>query len=260
MDGAAALARGRMRTLKLNDFDASFQPHSFTEEALLRVLAANAKEMKELTYMRAGNITHTVAEVKALLAAAPALQRLTVCVEVDDTADAHALLRRKRPYAALHMLHCWALGQLVRTADGVIGFAADVAACESLRSFSLDSANLEAPAALEALVDAVLTRQLRILKLHSCKFAPAVALPQLARLLTDSRTALRELSIENSPTLFANAKEADIEALCDALSRSKIVWLKMKGTVREPALVAVLLRRALAAWPKGSPAAEVIVE
>ena len=267
--GAAALARGRLRTLKLRDFDSDYEPHNFSDAALLRVVAANAG-LEELTHEREDNEWAPVELVQALLAAAPALQRLTACVATGDAAAARAMLRGEPPYGALHLkqfcMQDTRAASLLRTADGVIAFAADVAATrDSLYCLRLHFAALDAPAALQALVDAALTRpQLLCLDLHFCTFEPAVALPQLARLLADGRSPLRQLRIGRSPTLFADAQGEHLEALCDALATcTRLNMLELKHVGLHGSLhagMASLLRLALASRPVGSPAAVVIVE
>ena len=255
LEGAAARARGRLRTLKLRDFEArNFKPHTFTEEAVLRVVTANAG-LEELTYslfdVDEDPVYMTLKELKALLAAAPALQKLTAAVQVKDANSARALLRSEPPYAAMRLQDiCVAdttAASPLRTAAGVIAFAEAVAACDSTKALTLKHANLEAPAALAALVDAVLTRRLRLIVLNTCTFAPAGALPQLARLLADGCTSLGE--IVDSPTLFANAQEADLDALCNALKKSTLSKLVLTNVGLHPAAhmpMTVLLRRALA--------------
>ena len=262
LEGAAARARGRLRTLKLRDYDAVFQPHGFTFEAALRVVAANAR-LEELAYVcvndDGADVFTSVEELQELLAAAPALQRLTADVDTSDTAVARALLRREPPYAALR-LHDLCVGDdtaasPLRSAAGVIALAEDVAACKSLRVLNLWHANLEAPAALAALVDAALTRELFGISLTRCTFASAVALPQLARLLADDCNELTRLVITDSPTLFENVQEAHLLELFDALKQSFLEWLQLKN-VGLPAgahvYMTVLLRGALASRPEGS--------
>ena len=262
LEGAAALARGRLRTLKLHEFGGSYKPHTVTDAALLRVVAANAR-LEELTYMRAGAAWATVEQLQALLAAAPALQRLAIGVIAYNAASARALLRREPPYAALRLdqlsLYDTSAASPLRTADGVIALAADVAACGSLRSLHVYHAALEAPAALEALVDAVLARGLLYVHLYTCTFASAVALPQLARLLADGRSKLRTLRIQDCPTLFAaDQQQQEMAALCDALTKCntlKRLYLKNGGLHAAAHMpVALLLQRALASRPAGSPA------
>ena len=267
LQGAAALARGRLRMLTLRAFGTLFQPHTFTVAVLHRVLAANVR-LEELAYVHVGFNFMTVEQVQALLAAAPALQQLTTLVKTADVTVARAMLRRAPPYAALRLdqlyIHDKSAASPLRATAGVTAFAADIAACESLRGMNFHHASLVRPAAMEALVDAVLTRRHRHLHLLGCHFAPAVALPQLAHLLADGRSQLRNLSAQDSPTLFENAQATDIEALCDALARSsKLSTLQLKNVglpAGAHAFIAVLLRRALASRPAGSPAAEVTVE
>ena len=119
---------------------------------------------------------------------------------------------------------------------------------------------------MEALVDAALTRRLQVLRLCDCTFAPALALPQLARLLKDGRSEhLWNLCIEDSPTLFANAQKAAIAALCEALEKcTRLTKLTLTNVgLHEEAHVYVelLLSQALASRRRRarSPAATATV-
>ena len=228
LESAAALARGRLRTLKLDDWDGCsvcrrLHAQAFTLPAVLRVLAANS-HLEALSC--AASEPLALAELQALLAAAPALQILNTYGVRTAGATAQALLRHEPPYAAVHVqmlvVNDPTAASPVRTAAGVLAFAADVAACgsESLQHLTLVFANLEAPAAIEALFSAALTHQLLRLHLFFCTFAPGVGLQQLARLLTDGRTAMLEIIIGDSPTLFEDVQEADVALLCDALLRN----------------------------------------
>ena len=270
LEGAAALARGRLRTLTLTDFKVVEEPHTFSEAALLRVLTANAR-LEDLTHEiegeRAGPLTEE--QVQALLAAAPALQQLAVSVITETAAAARAMLRREPPYGALRpqqllVVEYYNDASPLLTADGVISFAADVAACESLWGLGLSYATLTSPAALTALVDAALSRSLVVLQLLECTFTPAAALPQLARLLTDSRSMVDHLEIKDSPTLFRDVQEADMQALFHALAqrnRLELLTLKRVGLrAREKVLMRVLLRGALASRPEDCPQALVAVD
>ena len=272
LEAVTALARGRLRTLKLRDFDVRFEPHSFTVEALLCVVNLNAR-LEELTYVPADNEWLMVAELQLLLAAVPTLQRLITEVETTDAATARALLRREPPYAAVNLCTIGLTDESdeepLRTADSVIAFAADVAACESLRGLALVHANLRPPAALQALIDAALTRRLESIHFNRCEYAPAAALPQLAYLLERGRETLTRLAIEDSPSLFEDVQEEDffegVQLLCDVLSKgsSRLKSLDLSNVgLREGqhTLMEILLHRMLCSRPAGSPEAEVTVE
>ena len=269
LEGAAALARGHLRSLKLHDFDADYYwPNEFSIDSLMCVIKSNAHlEELESTFGDDEQREYLgIWDLDGWMLAA--LQRLSADVENIVANMSRALLRREPPFAALRLhelyVHDKTTASPLRTEAGVIAFAEDVAACESLRGLTLFRANLKAPAALEALVDAVLTRGLSRLYLIKCKFTSAVALPQLARLLADGRSALEYLYILKSPTLLANAREADIAALFDALAQSTKLTTLFLGDVGLPAgaraYMAVLLHKALASRPAGSVAATVTVE
>jgi hypothetical protein len=97
------------------------------------------------------------------------------------------------------------------TADGVLAFAAAVAAHESLTD--LDVAGVDFPRELNALVDAATERRLSRLEVNEC-ILDAVNVPALVRLL--QRGSLTKLEVYNSPG-FPHVDEASWPVLCTAL-------------------------------------------
>jgi hypothetical protein len=197
-------ARGGLQALDVSDSD-------ITYDALLAVVAASPA-LRELR--ACGQDKHLVGcdETNALLQAAPQLQLLDAAVACGPS-DASLLLRsaaaaggalRVRRLALefaterafRHFLLCASNASAAATlwqlpappppdnADLVRAVAADAASCGWLEQLSLLQAPLEAPATLSAVVDAALTRCLRVLKLAGCGLCAASA-PQLARLLRE---------------------------------------------------------------------------
>ena len=247
--GAAALARGGLEALKLTDFGAEYEPSPFTHAALLRVLAAN-RRLRDLAarYDAANYSLHArERELQELLrATGPELRRLDTVAEASGGAAARALLRREPPYGAVHLNSLWVSGD-VGTA-GMRVFAADVAACTTLRQLTLWHVRLEAPAALDALIAAAQTRRLEALRLWRCTFS-AGALRQLARLLDDEGSALKRLQVGLSPSLFENAQEADVMLFCAALQRNATLGELALADVGLQAGPFAALRAAVAARP-----------
>jgi hypothetical protein len=182
---AAARACGGLHSLDVTGCTA------ITHEALRAVAAANAGALRALRAC-GGNLVGP-REVECLLRAAP---RLAVC-EVDvlcrELALARRLLRNEAPLAALHMrtlLFQPAVGE--RDEATVLALAADLTSHAHLQRLQLHYAPLNIAAALDAVVDAVLTRRLTRVTLHSCYLSPD-SMPALARLVGGG--ALAELVI-----------------------------------------------------------------
>jgi hypothetical protein len=176
---AAARAGGGLRSLHL---DTWFISH----EALLEVMTANAGALREV---HAGEdspyLGLSADETEALLGVAPLLDVFAtqLCCDIMDVEAARRALRNEAPFRPLRVWNVHAdLGDEHEAEAGVIAFAADVAAHASLRALTLNSAFLDTSAALDAVVDAALTRQLYSITFWQCRLFPASA-PALARLL-----------------------------------------------------------------------------
>jgi hypothetical protein len=207
--GAARKARGQLTALDVSDCEAV----SF--EALLAVVRANAGALRELCVgSRTDRMRQTLntQRVESLLLAAP---QLVAChshlLEWISAADARRMLRNEPPYQPLRLRTL-----RVYFVDGtheasVREVAADVAAHASLQRVELQRAPLLTLAALDAVVDAALARQLVRLSFWGCDLSPASA-PALARLL--SSDTLKELTIVQTENLLDGPSAT---LLCDAL-------------------------------------------
>jgi hypothetical protein len=177
-------------------------------EAVRLVATDNRATLRELRTSESCSGLRRLPILEALLAAAP----LTLLeADVDSTtAEARVALRGEPPFGALG-IRSLGLNLNVVDADGVVALAVDLAGHASLTELSLLDAALDAPAALEAIVDVTRSRRLRRLSLSLCRLAPPCA-PALARVLTsDALTALvvdnGEAALLDAPAalLFANA-------------------------------------------------------
>jgi hypothetical protein len=184
--GAVERAGGLLQALDVTDC---------THNSYAAVLAAvmfNGGALRELrTSDSLGLRAYESVQVTAPLTAAP-----RVCVvEADVVAsyeDARRLLRREPPFGPLRMKTLC----VTHVDDGdVPGLAADLSTHDGLTALELDGAQLDAPGALDALVDAALARRLRSLLIEGCVLSAASA-PALARLL--SGNALLQLTLSCS--------------------------------------------------------------
>jgi hypothetical protein len=223
--GASGLARGGLTALDVSDC------RDVTYEALLAAATANAGALAELRIVNCfGQLALLPCpNIEALLRAAPLLRALHADARCSMGAQARALLRNEPPFGPLRMSHMtvagWPVGTDAERIAAVIAFSADLVAHASLSSLFLDSAPLQEPAALDAIVDAVLLRRLRICRLANCRLSPASA-PSLARLL--SSDALVELQIESSGMPLLDAPAAAL--LAEALrANSTLTSLKIDG-------------------------------
>jgi hypothetical protein len=166
-------------------------------DALLAVVAANGVALRELCvsalFVGGGDVTLDVGRVERLLQAAPQLAACHADVfDGSNVADARRMLRNEPPFQPLRLrtLHV----NFSDDADeaSVHEVAADMAAHASLKQVDLSDAPLRTLASLDAVVDAVLTRQMYSLFFLHCRLSPA-SVPVLARLLGGG--ALTTLSI-----------------------------------------------------------------
>jgi hypothetical protein len=182
---AAARAGGGLQSLHVNK-------SRVTNEALMEVAAANAGALRELHAFVSASGGFSAGQVAALCGAAPQLRVFTTdmaCSNTDVEA-ARTALRNEAPFGPLRVRHLTAYDLRQVNEAGVVAFAADVAAHASLCGLELQSAPLNTPAAVEAVVDAALVRRVHTFSLRQCGLSPASA-PALARLLTcDALTTL----------------------------------------------------------------------
>jgi hypothetical protein len=228
---AAARAGGTLQSLRV---DANRVSHA----SLLAVATANAGALRELHAH--DNIERPIGfdmgHAEELLDAAPQLRVFATELECGDTVveAVRLALRNEAPFGSLHVRQLIANLEDEDEAD-VSAFTADVAAHASLRGLTLQHAPLQMPAALDAVVDAALTRQLHSVYLYDCALLSESA-PGLARLLGSG--ALTTLSCE-----FADLLDAPAAALLAAALRanSTLTSLSCAGVFDDAAAGAVLL-------------------
>jgi hypothetical protein len=158
-------------------------------QTLLDLVTANAGALRELQAyvddgdMDLGLVVSTV-ETDALVAAAPLLCVFAVDLGYGsyEVQTVRRMLRNEGPFGALRVRH---LSADLQDEDGagVVAFAADVSAHESLCAWHVDYAPLHTPAALDAVVGAALARRMNTLVLDACHLIPA-SVPALVRLLS----------------------------------------------------------------------------
>jgi hypothetical protein len=199
--GAAARGRGMLCVLDLS------QQH-VPRDVLLPVLAANAGSLRELHLSVVySNFYSARSTVKAVVAAAPLLQVLTVGSVICSWEDAPRVLRAEPPYALLHIRSLlWVKGRIAAGRSGGMErfgpFAAalaDAALQPALLRLCVEHADLALPDWMGALVDAALARRLRELTLQFCTPPPAAP---LARLLAEG--SLVVLGIRQSHLLHGS--------------------------------------------------------
>jgi hypothetical protein len=189
---ASERAGGQLQTLDVSDCP------DITHAALLAVVTANAAALRELrvdngveqceALLRAApqlrvfgsGYWFAAVHVEALLRCAPQLHDLDANVYFSRHANTHRILRNEPPFGPLRVLEL-----SVRPEGGeagVLALAADLASHAWLTGCHINNAELDTPAAADALMDAVLTLRMTSLGLHTCTLTPAAA-PALARLL-----------------------------------------------------------------------------
>jgi hypothetical protein len=189
----AALARARGELVALDISGCRF----VTLEALLAAVTANGGPLRELrtrsvisrafAYSQALNTD----ALEALLRAAPRLAVFEAEVQCHELALAHRVLHNEAPFTLVHAHTFMFDGSVARPNEAaVVALAADLASHAHLQRLQLRYTPLTA-AALEAVVDAALTRRLMSVALICCNLSPASA-PALVRLIGG---ALAELHI-----------------------------------------------------------------
>jgi hypothetical protein len=232
--GASGLARGGLAALDVTGCE------HVTHDELLPVVTSNARALAELRVQdwRVQRVAArlTCPNAEALLHAAPLLRVLEADMSVTAT-EAPRMLRNEAPFGPLHVRR---LEADFGGEDGdIVEVTAAIAAHASLSSVHLTSAQLDAPGALDAVVDAALIRRLSAVQLSFCCLSPASA-PSLARLLGGS--ALTELTVINHDMQLLDAPTASL--LGDALrANSTLTELKLDGVglFTDPAAAAALL-------------------
>ena len=130
------------------------------------------------------------------------------------------------------------------------------AAAVAFVGFQLNDIQWAEPAALEALVDALLARTCRVEKLalhHGFNLSPAY-LPAVARLVAGhDGAALKSVNVGLGEWLFRDASAADVEVVCAALRRTTLTHVRLHGvglTLTEQSQSTNLLREAAVASPR----------
>jgi hypothetical protein len=188
--GAAARAGGQLQFLAV---DAG---KSLSWRAVRDVVTANGGSLRELHYRNAPYGSWPgIDQAEALLRAAPALSACHLDVHVDGVADARRVLRCEPPFGLLR-LHTIFVGCQDLDEAALRDLAAQVAQYGylTLAGVHICGADLRAPAAVDAIVDALITRRCSIAGFLGCSLEPAAA-PWLVRLLRVG--ALAELKIDN---------------------------------------------------------------
>jgi hypothetical protein len=228
---ATSRAGGQLRSLRLACGEPAMQT------ALCAVAAGNAATLQELRISAPDGFSHrSVRDLEALMRAAPQLRTLEADVICVNTAEAHRVLRHEPPFGPLRVLQL-RVSAHADAADAVLALAADLAAHAWLASVQLHSAPLDAPAALDAVVDAALLCRLPSVMLYGCRLSPA-STPALMRVLGGD--ALTELYVDNllsqlldepAATLLSNALRAN--TLLTALSLAGIELWQNAATAAE---------------------------
>jgi hypothetical protein len=233
---AAARAGGGLQSLQVDKNHA-------THAALLHVAAANAGALREL-HAQAESVWgrgFSSSQVEALLGAAPQLRVFAADLyhrngDAESVRAARRVLRNEAPFGPLRVRRLHVFLCLVDEA-GITALAGDVAAHASFEELILENAPLNSEAALDAVVDAALTRRLRRVTLLGCRLSPASA-PALARLLGGN--ALMALSLGDAVILDAPAA-AVLAAALRANTTLTSLTLGCLGVWRDPAAGAELL-------------------
>jgi hypothetical protein len=228
---AAARAGGGLQSLHIS--------RSFvTQDALLEVVASNASALRELHVNDDPEhlIGLSAGEVSALLGAAPLDVLVTDLCEYMDTQAACRALRNEAPFGPLRVPYLYAYLEEDHAVT-VAALAADAALHAPLRGLTFSRAPLHVVAALDAVVDAALTRRMHTVTLDNCGLSPASA-PALARLLGCS--ALTALECEGMDLLDAPAS-AVLAAALHGNSTLTSLALKSAGVFRDAAAAAELL-------------------
>jgi hypothetical protein len=186
--GAAAKACGGLTAL-----DVSGSPH-VSCAALLEVLRRNAGALRTLRMGSDGAEVQRVvplSNIEQLLSAAPAFD-LHADVLVDYGTREEDALRKEPPFARLHIRMLFLDHSRAADEALVVRLADAMASYTSLTGVSLSGAPLGTAAALDAVVDAALARNMSVVELNQCSLSSTASAPALARLIQGGAlTALR---------------------------------------------------------------------
>jgi hypothetical protein len=245
LHAAAARARGELEALDLRGCTL------VTLDTLLAVVTANGalRELRTRSIFRRDyeDSPLDTDELEALMRAAP---RLAVCeadVVCTELALAHRLLRNEPPFTPLQ-LHTFEfdVDEVDIDEADVLALSADFTLHAHLRRLHLNFAPLNTAAALDAVVDAALTRRLTHVTFSFCNLSPESA-PALVRLIGGG--ALAELDIVcGNRQLLDTASALALGNALRASSTLTAVYLRHVNLWRDPAATTALLG-ALAGHP-----------
>jgi hypothetical protein len=240
LHAAAARADGQLQALHV---DAGME---LRDGALLAAVTANGGALRELRICGVHGVTNHSGAVdtdslEQLLLAAPHLSLCEANVECDDLHAAHRILRNEPPFAPLRVrtfAFAFAGEDAGLDEAAVLALAADLASHAHLRRLRLTFAALNTAAALDAVVDAALTRRLTSVALNRCELSPDSA-PALVRLIGGG--ALAELDICGGGKQLLDFPAS--LALCNALRASSTLTalsLRWVNLWQDPAVAMVL--------------------
>jgi hypothetical protein len=221
--GAAARSGNRMQSLRLLCDGVDENEPDVFHDALCAVVASNAATLRELRLAAdapdfgevAQSIFHKCEQLERLAHAAPHLRVFEAAARCDSTHDARRLLCNEPPFEQLRL--CSFCAEHYESDDEVVALAEHVSSHASLTSLSLQHVPLDSPAALDAVVDAVLARRLTSVTLSFCSLAPASA-PGLARLLCGN--TLTELTLQSDKDIEDPLMDYRAAALLGAALRA----------------------------------------
>jgi hypothetical protein len=231
---ATTRAGGRLRSLRLAcgyALHSALWATAVDNDATLQELHTSAPpaELQQL---------FKIEDLEALLRAAPQLRTLEADVHCVNAEEAKRVLRNEPPFGPLHV-RLLRVNAAAAAADTVLALATDLAAHAWLASVWLHIAPLDAPAALDAVVDAALACRLPSVTLDQCGLSPASA-PPLTRLLAGN--TLTELHIHGVSRQLLDAPAAAL--LANALrANTSLTALSLSGIqlCRDAAIAAELM-------------------
>jgi hypothetical protein len=239
----AAAARAGGALLSLAVVDCPLVTHA----AMLAVATENAATLREARLCRGAQHELGCRELEALLRRAPLLRTLHADL-LYHAAATRRVLRNEPPFEALRVRRLDVSG-LARDEAATLALAADLtthaAAHASLEQLHLLGAPLDAPAALDAVVQAALACRLQRLELVACRLSPA-STPALTRLLGGG--VLTTLHIYANGRLLDEPAAVLLSAALRASTTLTSLVLIDAGLWHEPA-VGVKLLNALTAHP-----------
>jgi hypothetical protein len=232
---AAARAGGGLQALQVDT-------RGVTHETLLEVAEANAGALRELHTSVDINTVGTrlgfmPAGLEALFGAAPLLRDFSTGLCAHGVHDVGRVLRNEAPFGPLRVRYLTA--SLHNEGEAaVVACAAAVAAHASLCSLELQFTSLDMRAALDAVVDAALTRHLHTVSFTHCGLYPASA-PALARLLGSD--ALTTLQVRRSDHMLDVPAARVLAAALRANATLTALTLTTDGVFKDAAVAAELL-------------------